>query len=158
MRTLILLRHAHAEPVSDGQADVDRALSAEGLAEAEAAGRWLAEQGLTPDRALCSPARRTRETLEAVLGVIGFVEQRLVDAVYDASPGVLAALVDEHREVERLMLVGHNPGLERLLALMHSGQSGDYRGMPPGSVAVLHFPVDATVEPGVASLSAFWWP
>lgn len=158
MRTLILLRHAHAEPVSDGQADVDRALSAEGLAEAEAAGRWLAEQGLAPDRVLCSPARRTRETLEAVLGVIGFVEQRLVDAVYDASPGVLAALVDEHREVERLMLVGHNPGLERLLALMHSGQSGDYRGMPPGSVAVLHFPVDATVEPGVASLSAFWWP
>ena len=56
------------------------------------------------------------------------------------------------------MLVGHNPGLERLAALMHSGQSGDYRGMPPGSVVVLNFPLDVTVEPGVASLSAFWWP
>ena len=46
----------------------------------------------------------------------------------------------------------------KLAALMHSGQSGDYRGMPPGSVAVLRFPLDATVEPGVASLAAFWWP
>ncbi len=158
MRTLILLRHAHAEPASDGQPDLDRALSAEGLAEAEAAGRWLAEQGLTPDRTLCSPARRTRETLEAVLHSIGYVEQRLVDSIYEATPGTLAALVDEHHEAERLMLVGHNPGLERLAALMHSGQSGDYRGMPPGSVVVLTFEVGAAVEPGAAQLSAFWWP
>jgi phosphohistidine phosphatase len=158
MRTLILLRHAHAEPASAGQADIDRALSAEGLAEAEAAGRWLVEQGLTPDRVLCSPARRTRETLEAVLGRVGYVEQRLIDGIYEASPGALAALADEHREVERLMLVGHNPGLERLTALLHSGQSGDYRGMPPGSVAVLQIEPDAGIEPGTATLAAFWWP
>ena len=106
MRTLILLRHAHAEPASDGQADVDRALSAEGLAEAEAAGRWLSAQGLVPDRVLCSPARRTRETLEAVLGNgVGFVEQRLVDAIYEATAGALAELVDEHHEVERGLVV-----------------------------------------------------
>jgi phosphohistidine phosphatase SixA len=93
-----------------------------------------------------------------VLRGIGYIEQRLVEEIYEATPGALAGLVDEHREVERLLLVGHNPGLERLLALMHSGQSGDYRGMPPGAIAVLQFPVDAAVEPGVASLSAFWWP
>lgn len=158
MRTLILLRHAHAEPAAPGQADVDRPLSPEGLAEAEAAGRWLAEHGLVPDRVLCSPARRTRETLEAVLGVAGFVEQRLEAAIYEATPGALAALADAHRDVDRLMLVGHNPGLERLLALLHSGQSGDYRGMPPGSVAVLELPAEAEVEPGIARLSSFWWP
>lgn len=158
MRTLILLRHAHAEPAAPGQADVDRPLSPEGLAEAEAAGRWLGEHGLVPDRVLCSPARRTRETLEAVLGAVGFVEQRLEDGIYEATPGALAALADAHREVDRLLLVGHNPGLERLLALLHSGQSGDYRGMPPGSVAVLELPAEAEVEPGIAQLSAFWWP
>ncbi|MFD0724464.1 SixA phosphatase family protein [Lysobacter brunescens] len=158
MRTLILLRHAHAEPASSDQADLDRPLSAEGLAEAEAAGRWLSEQGLVPDRVLCSPARRTRETLESVMATIGFVEQRLVEQIYEATPGTLAALVDEHREAERLLLVGHNPGLERLAALMHSGQSGDYRGMPPAGIVVLDFPVEASVEPGVARLSAFWWP
>jgi phosphohistidine phosphatase len=158
MRTLILLRHAHAEPASSDQADLDRPLSAEGLAEAEAAGRWLSEQGLVPDRVLCSPSRRTRETLESVMGTIGFVEQRLVEQIYEATPGTLAALVDEHREAERLLLVGHNPGLERLAALMHSGQSGDYRGMPPAGIVVLDFAAEATVEPGVARLSAFWWP
>ena len=158
MRTLILLRHAHAEPAAPGQADADRALSAEGLAEADAAGRWLAEHALVPDRVLCSPARRTRETLEAVLRGIGFVEQRLADGIYEATPGALAELIDEHREMDRLMLVGYNPGLERLAALLHSGQSGDYRGMPPGSIAVLEFSGEAVIEPGAARLSAFWWP
>ncbi|UNK42713.1 histidine phosphatase family protein [Luteimonas sp. S4-F44] len=158
MRELILLRHAHADPALPGQADIDRPLSAEGLAEAEAAGRWLRDKTLIPDCVLCSPARRTRETLEAVLGVVGYVDQRLEPAIYEAMPGTLAGLVDEHREVGRLLLVGHNPGLERLAALLHSGQSGDYRGMPPGGIAVLSLRDDAAVEPGVADLSAFWWP
>ena len=158
MRELILLRHAHAEPADNGLADIDRPLSPHGLAEAEAAGRWLLEQRLVPDRVLCSPARRTRETLEAVLGLTGYVEQRLDERVYEATPGTLAALVDEHREVERLLLVGHNPGLEQLVALMSSGQTGDYRGMPPAAVAVLSLPKEATIEPGIAQLAAFWWP
>ena len=158
MRELILLRHAHAEPATPGQSDLDRPLSPQGLAEAEAAARWLAEQGLVPDRVLCSPARRSRETLEAVLGAIGYVVQRLEDRIYEATAGTLADLADQHREAERLLMVGHNPGFERLAALMHSGQSGDYRGMPTASVVVLTLPVDATIEPGVASLSAFWWP
>ena len=71
MRELILLRHAHAEPATTGQSDLDRPLSPQGLAEAEAVARWLKEQGLVPDRVLCSPARRTRETLEAVMDAIG---------------------------------------------------------------------------------------
>jgi hypothetical protein len=41
---------------------------------------------------------------------------------------------------------------------MHSGQSGDYRGMPPAGIAVLAVPTGAAIEPGVARLSAFWWP
>ncbi len=158
MRELILLRHAHAESTVPGQPDLERPLSAEGEAEAEAAGRWLRDRALVPDLALCSPARRTRQTLEAVLAQAGYFEQRLEDEIYEASPGTLAALADRYREVERLLLVGHNPGLERLAALMHSGQSGDYRGMPPAGIAVLALPRDAAIEPGVATLSAFWWP
>ncbi|GHA86862.1 SixA phosphatase family protein [Cognatilysobacter bugurensis] len=158
MRELILLRHAHAEPAALGQADLDRALSPDGVAEAESAGRWLAEHGLVPDCVLCSPSRRTRETLETVLGAIGYVEQRLEPSIYEATPGTLIALADAHAQVGRLMIVGHNPGLEQLVALMHSGQSGDYRGMPPGAVAVLKLPADAAIEPGIATLDAFWWP
>ncbi|MGO1070833.1 SixA phosphatase family protein [Lysobacter sp. CA199] len=158
MRELILLRHAHAEPAGQSQADLDRPLSAEGLAEAEAAGRWLAQKKLIPDCVLCSPSRRTRETLEAVLGAIGYVEQRIEPSIYEATPGTLISLADTHIEAERLMLVGHNPGLERLAALLHSGQSGDYRGMPPGGIAVLTVPAGTGLEPGVAQLSEFWWP
>ena len=158
MRELILLRHAHAEAASAGQADLDRPLSPEGLAEAEAAGRWLAENKLVPDCVLCSPARRTRETLEAVLGVIGYIDQRLEPSIYDATPGALVALADAHCDAERLLLVGHNPGLEQLVALLNSGYSGDYRGMPPGGIAVLSLPPAAPIDPGTASLSAFWWP
>jgi phosphohistidine phosphatase SixA len=158
MRQLILLRHAHAEPASSGQADLDRPLSPEGLAEAESAGRWLRDHGFVPDRVLCSPSRRTRETLEAVLAAVGYVDQRLEPSIYEATPGKLIELADDHKDVERLLLVGHNPGFEQLAALMHSGQSGDYRGMPPGGIAVLSVPRDAAIEPGVAQLSAFWWP
>ena len=158
MRELILLRHAHAEPATTGQSDLDRPLSPQGLAEAEAAARWLKEKGLVPDRVLCSPARRARETMEAVLEELGYVEQRLEERIYEATPGTLAGVADQHREAERLLLVGHNPGLEQLAALMHSGVTSEYRGMPPAGVAVLTLPVDASIEPGVAQLSAFWWP
>ncbi|HZH42573.1 MAG TPA: histidine phosphatase family protein [Lysobacter sp.] len=158
MRELILLRHAHADAAAPGQADLDRALSAQGLAEAEAAGRWLAEHRLVPDCVLCSPARRTRETLEAVLHVLGYVDQRIEPSIYDATAGALIDLAGQHAEFGRLMIVGHNPGVERLVALLHSGQSGDYRGMPPCGLAVLELPADAALEPGVARLTQFWWP
>lgn len=157
MRELILLRHAHAGSHTTGPDDRDRVLSEVGVQEARTAGAWLREQGLLPDRVLCSPAARTRETL-AVLGDLGVVEVREEPSIYEASPGTLAALVDANRDANRLLLVGHNPGLEQLAALMHSGQTGDYRGMPPAGIAVLKLPVDAAIEPGIASLTAFWWP
>ena len=157
MRQLILLRHAHAESAAAGQDDLGRPLSGTGLAEARAAGDWLREHGLQPDRVLSSSAVRTRETL-AALGDIGAAEIHEDASIYEASPGTLAALADANRDAERLLLVGHNPGLEQLAALMHSGMTGDYRGMPPGGIAVLTLPVDVNIEPGIATLSAFWWP
>ena len=157
MRQLILFRHAHAESATAGQDDIARPLSATGLAEARAAGDWLREHGLRPDRVLCSTAARTRETL-AALGDIGAGEIYEDASIYEASPGTLASLADANRDAERLLLVGHNPGLEQLAALMHSGQTGDYRGMPPGGIAVLTLPLDVNIEPGIATLSAFWWP
>ncbi|MCX7034110.1 MAG: histidine phosphatase family protein [Arenimonas sp.] len=158
MRELILLRHAHAEPPAPGQEDFDRPLSLQGQAEAEAAGRWLKEHGYTPDRVVCSPARRTRETTEQAMSVLGFVETRPEPRIYDATPGRLMQVIDENRDATRLLLVGHNPGFEQLAALLSSGQSGDFRGMPAGGIAVLSLPADAALEPGIAQLAAFWWP
>ena len=158
MRELILLRHAHAEAAVHGQDDMDRPLSRQGQAEAEAAGRWLKEHGYAPDRVVFSPARRTRETVEQVLGVLGYLEQKAEPRIFDATPGTLMQVADEQKELGRVLLVGHNPGLEQLAALLSSGQSGDFRGMPAGGIAVLKLPASADLEPGVAELAAFWWP
>ena len=158
MRELILLRHAHAEPAAPGQDDLDRPLSLQGQAEAEAAGRWLRDHGHLPDRVLVSPARRTRETCEAVMASLGYVECRQEERIYDATPGRLIQVADDSRECARLLMIGHNPGFEQLAALLASGQSGDFRGMPAGGVAVLALPDDAALEPGIARLTAFWWP
>ena len=158
MRELILLRHAHAEAAAAGQDDVDRPLSRQGQAEAEAAGQWLKSNGYLPDRVICSSARRARETLEQVLSVIGYIEQRQEPRVYSATSGDLMTVADEHKDLSRVLMVGHNPGLEQLAALLSSGQSGDFRGMPAGGIAVLKLPADADLEPGVAELAAFWWP
>ena len=158
MRELVLLRHAHAEAAAPGQDDFDRPLSVQGQAEAENAGRWLREHGITPDRIICSPARRTRETAEIVLSALGYVESRQDARIYEATPGALMQVADEHRDLGRVLLIGHNPGLEQIVALLSSGQSGDFRGMPAAGVAVLHLPAEAALEPGIAKLANFWWP
>ena len=158
MRELVLLRHAHAESAAPGQDDFDRPLSRDGLAEAEAAGAWLRSHSWTPDLVVCSPARRTRETLEQVLLATGYVEQRQDARIYNATSGTLVQVADEHREHGRVLLVGHNPGLEQLLALLTSGYSDEGRGMPASGIAVLRLPTAASLEPGIAELAAFWWP
>lgn len=158
MRELILLRHAHAEPAVPGQADADRPLSMRGQAEAEAAARWLKAEGLLPERVLCSPARRTRETLARVLEVLGYSDVRYEPRIYDALPGTLMTVLDEHVEVGRVLMVGHNPGFEQTVALLHSGQSSDFRGMPTAGIAVLRLPPEGALEPGIGTLTRFWWP
>ncbi|MBS0438504.1 MAG: histidine phosphatase family protein [Proteobacteria bacterium] len=152
-REIVLLRHAHAENTAPGQSDSERALTLRGVAEARAAGHWLREQGAMPARVLCSPALRARQTLEHALGdVAAQIEPR----IYAATAGDLDTLIDEHADAQRLLLVGHNPGFETFVALLATGQSGDFRGMPPGGIA--WFELDGTAEPGSGRLKAFWSP
>ena len=153
MRELILLRHAEAAPGTDGKDDRERKLTEHGRNEARAAGQWLAEHHVKYDRVLCSPAERTKETAALALGQ---VEPVFEDAIYDATPGDLYELLDEQRDAERVVLVGHNPGIEQLVAFLVEGRSEDYRGMPPGGMARLVF--DGPLEPGKAKLETFWSP
>jgi phosphohistidine phosphatase len=145
-RELILLRHAHAESLKAGEDDAQRILSPRGIVEAEDAGHWLVEHKALPARVLCSPARRTKQTLAPTM------EPR----IYEATAGELIALIDEHIDSERLLMVGHNPGFETLAALLTTGQSGDFRGMPPAGIAWIE--IDGAVEPGAGRLKAFWAP
>ena len=152
-RELILLRHAHAEnPVAD-QNDADRPLTERGVAEAKAAAEWLKTHTVHPARILCSPALRARQTLQYALGD---VDVTIEPRIYDATAGDLDTLIDENSEEQRLIMVGHNPGFETLVALLATGQSGDFRGMPPGGIA--WFELDGPAEPASGRLKAFWSP
>ncbi len=157
MQELILLRHAEAVPIESAGNDQQRSLSPRGEQEAQAAGLWLAGHGAHPDRVLCSPSRRTGETARLALAAINNAPvPQLADEIYEASPGELLALLDQHGDADTVMLVGHNPGIERLVALLVEGRSDEFRGMPPGALAVLH--LNGTLEPGNARLDAFWSP
>ncbi|WP_126539924.1 SixA phosphatase family protein [Aerosticca soli] len=154
MHELMLLRHAEAEPGKDDRA---RSLSMRGRDEAAAAGRWLKAHRRLPERVLCSPAMRTVQTAELVLDIAApELAIELSEAIYEATPGELLALLDQHADAGSVLLIGHNPGLERLVALMVEGRSDDFRGMPPAGIAVLH--LDDALEPGRARLDAFWSP
>ncbi|MBS0431588.1 MAG: histidine phosphatase family protein [Proteobacteria bacterium] len=160
MRDLILLRHAEALPLSAGGNDRDRPLSLRGEAEARDAGAWLRAQNAVLDAALCSPARRARMTVERALDAEGAdLLPRFVAGIYEATPGDLLALLEQHAaDAQGVLLVGHNPGLEQLLALLTEGVSDPVRGMPPASVAWLRLDETRPLDPGSAGLRAFWSP
>ncbi|WP_201315780.1 histidine phosphatase family protein [Dyella sp. EPa41] len=157
MHELILLRHAEAQPASPGGDDRVRRLSGRGEQEAKAAGKWLASHGVKPDRVLCSPSERTRATASLALASMKHApEPQLAEDIYEATPGELLALLDQHADAGTVVLVGHNPGIERLVALLVEGRSDEFRGMPPAGLAVLH--LNGALEPGNARLDAFWSP
>lgn len=151
-RTIVLLRHAHAEPDAGG-GDFERPLSARGRSDARRVGEHLAASGLRFARVLCSPARRTRETL--ALALPG-VEAAFEPAIYEALPGTLARLIDEGPDP--VLLVGHNPGLEQLVAFLVDGHSDAPRGLPTAGLVHLAVADGAELGPGVARVREFWSP
>ncbi|MGA9421970.1 MAG: histidine phosphatase family protein [Rhodanobacteraceae bacterium] len=157
-REIILLRHADAEAACAGEGDLDRPLSAQGMTEAVAAGVWLKQHHVKPERVLCSPALRALATCEQVLAALGIDELCREADIYGATPGSLIRLLDEHADAASLLLVGHNPGLENLVALLSEGASNFGRGMPPAAVAWLTLRKGAALEPGAAQVRDFWWP
>ncbi len=157
-REIVLLRHAHAEPATAGIADHDRSLDAHGHREADAAAAWLAGQAVAPDRILCSAAMRARQTCASVLAVLGLGEPHIDDRIYDASAGTLIDVLDENSDARCLLLVGHNPGLESVAALLSTGASDMGRGLPPGGIVRLVVPEGRALEPGSAEIRHFWWP
>lgn len=66
MLELYLLRHARAKRANGKLRDADRPLSRRGRCQAAAMAPALARRGAFDGEVLASPARRTRETLEAM--------------------------------------------------------------------------------------------
>lgn len=120
MKRLLLLRHAKAAPAGPDIEDHDRELTPRGCEDAPALGRYIKAQKYIPDLVLTSTSRRTVLTTELVtaeFSVMPQVEHR--KALYLAEPrAVLAAVRGASDAVDTLLIVGHNPGMEQLAALL----------------------------------------
>lgn len=158
MRELLLLRHAEAMAAGPDGRDIERPLSVHGDAQARAAGAWLAGQDALPDAVLCSPARRAQMTADAIDRSLHMPSPQFLPAIYQATPGELLTLVENRAaDAGRVLLVGHNPGLEQLLALLTEGRSAGARGMSPATIAWIEL-ADDILEPGHGRLRAIWSP
>jgi len=140
MKTLLILRHAKSswkQPVDDH----DRPLNKRGKADAPRMGRVLRDGGLLPDLIVSSTARRARKTAEKVAqhaGYEGSIE--LSPDLYLAGPGAYRRLLREiSADFERVLVVGHNPGLEMLL----EAATGVGETLPTAALAHVRLAVDA---------------
>jgi phosphohistidine phosphatase len=154
MKTLYILRHAEA---AQGSPDNQRPLTQAGRAAAAEMGDIMRENGYLPAAIFCSPATRTRLTLDAL--DLDRPEPIFVEEIYQAAPQDLLAVVHDAVDVESLLLVGHNPAVHGLaLALAGRGQPGQLHalrvGFAPGTLAVLQFDRDwVDLAPGMALLA-----
>jgi phosphohistidine phosphatase len=115
-RRLSILRHAKATEDEQANGDRQRPLNPRGRDEALKLGAWLKANHTLPDLILCSTALRTRETLAALQVTIPTI---LTERAYLATTGELLALLQETDDaVRHLLLIGHNPGLHGLVAMM----------------------------------------
>jgi len=151
MKRLFLFRHAKAVQANkDTPADAERPLTASGRADAAGIGRAMREKGYYPDRILCSPSVRTRQTLEcAGIQLQSKAAVEYVDAIYDATArGLLSIVRALEADVMRPMVVGHNPGFEEFAALLVNASGapafaavGDKARFPTAALVVLDFDV-----------------
>ncbi|HET9429067.1 MAG TPA: histidine phosphatase family protein [Allosphingosinicella sp.] len=167
MKILTLLRHAKSgwnDPVAR---DFDRPLNRRGRKAAQTIGQEMRARQLGFDRVVASPAVRVVETLSDVVDGYG----RLIQPDYDERLYLapLATLLEVIREtddeVERLLIVGHNPGLELLAMFLTRDDGNGLRDevaikYPTATLAEIRLPVDGwtDVDEGIGQLQALIRP
>jgi phosphohistidine phosphatase len=148
MLRLMFLRHAKSSWPSSGMQDAARPLSERGQAAARLMGAYMAHHSLIPDRILCSPARRTRETWAGIasqwpadMDVV--FDQRL----YEATPQSILSVIRVQHDARTLLVIGHNPGLQGAAELLIAAGDVELRErlrekFPTAALAVIDFAID----------------
>lgn len=171
MPRLLLLRHAKSSWDDVSADDFDRPLSGRGRAAAPVMASHIVAHGLAPDRILCSSARRTRETLAALLPHLDEdVDIRLGRDLYLAGEDRMIDQIRAHGgSATTLLVIGHNPGLqETALALLAEAEDdGDTsirariaEKFPTAGLVVIDFPAVkwVDIEPKSGRAIAFFRP
>lgn len=167
MKILYLLRHAKslwpASPVSD----IERPLNKRGKRAAALMGAYFKTHGIAPEVVLCSPAARTRETLERLDEARGQrAPVRLLKTLYLApSERLLTTTRGLENELQSAMIVVHEPGVGHFALAMTEADSSAARNdlerkFPTGALAVIAFPVERwrDIDEGTGRLVAFVKP
>lgn len=149
MRTLLLLRHAKSDWDAPAGGDHERPLSKRGRKAAALVGAFLARAGAVPDRVLTSSAVRARTTVELAAAAGKWrSEIEVTPAFYESSPeAVLAEVRRQPKEVETLLVAGHEPVWSTLASRLVGG--GAIR-FPTAAVAAIELETDdwSEVAPG----------
>ena len=151
MKRLFLFRHAKAVQANkDTPADAERPLTESGRADAARVGRAMRERGYHPDRILCSPSARTRETLECANAELrSAAPVDYVDEIYEAPARRLLSIAQAlGPNVMEPMMVGHNPGFEEFATHLVNASGapafaavGDKARFPTAGLVVLDFDI-----------------
>jgi phosphohistidine phosphatase len=144
MRQLILMRHAKSSWSEPDQRDLDRPLNKRGRRSAALIAAWLKSNRYRPDHALVSNARRTQETWSRIVEKIGGTATTHVPELYQADPAAILTAVQHAPDVERLLVLGHQPGIGGFARLVLETAPDDaaFAKFPTGATAVIDF--DAT--------------
>lgn len=137
-RYLFVLRHAKSSWDDPGLSDRERPLAPRGRHDAKLLADYVRDNEIAPTMILCSPARRTIETLE---GVAPAGETLVEPSLYAATAAdILNRLHEVPSELPSVMIIGHNPAMQLLvLTLAHGGVAGAKDKFPTGALATLRF-------------------
>jgi phosphohistidine phosphatase len=146
MLRLMLLRHAKSDWSTAGQRDHDRPLAARGRGAAPQIGTYMARHKLVPERIICSTAIRTRETWDLVGAALPKAPPATFERkLYDADPDDIVDVIrSAGRDVRRLLVLGHNPGLHETANLLVASGDLDARErlrekLPTAGLVVIDF-------------------
>jgi phosphohistidine phosphatase len=144
MKTLFLLRHAKSSWDDPSLRDFDRPLAKRGKRDVPRVSKAFIKRGPIPDFIISSPAARARQTVEAFVKSAGLdVRPQFDESIYGASSAELMKLIRRMPDAAScVMLVGHNPGIEDLVARL----VGSYNRMPTAALACIEFAVDSWKE------------
>lgn len=140
-KELLLLRHGKSDWNTDST-DYYRPLTQRGKHNAQQMGEWLLRQQLQPDLIISSPALRALSTAEISCEAMDIPIQSIQtdEIIYEASlSNLIQLLANIPNEIERLLLVGHNPGFEQLLSYFVPtiAMPEDFKLMPTSALAYL---------------------
>jgi phosphohistidine phosphatase len=154
MKTLYLLRHAKSSWKDKSLLDVERPLNKRGRKAAATVGKFFKRKRIIPDLVLCSTAVRARETTEIVMEAAGRnPEIHFDERIYEAGPERLLEVVAQiDKAKKRVLLVGHNPGLEEFLELL----TATVKTMPTGTLSKLVLKTSNWASAGDVSGTLEW--